>query len=209
MKKFADWNSEKEQERVDIDRKSFLAALSEESHSEQANELLEQVSSISQKDFIKMMKDVYASGDERLVRNMLEVGSNLQVNDVADRIFKVKLPKAENGAKDTLVKKVIDLGLSPEDKLTLIHAIESGDAYDIKTMLRAANKTPYDLNKMVDTSIDGASELLPWFVEWTAKNGPDKGTRGKASTEIFIIAAGKNGRTPPKGDCMVDDHNRK
>ena len=179
MKRFELWN--KNFERVELD---------------------EQVSSINEKDFLRLMRDVYNSGDERLVRNILELGGNLQVEDVAKRIFQEKLPKAEKGAEQTLVRKIVGLGISQEEKVKLINGIESGEAYDIKKMLKSAHKTPYELSSMVSGSFKGADELLPWFVDWTAK--PDAGTRGKASTEIFIIAAGKNGKTPPKGDCMVD-----
>ena len=164
--------------------------------------LKEAVSTYTKDEFLDAMKSVYNSGDERLVRSIMELGTDIQINDVLRRVFQIKLPKAEGGAEDRLATEIKKLGITPEEKVKLAYAIEDGTAYDIIGLANRSTASAAAISSCVNTSVKGASEMLDWFVGWNAK--ADAGTRGKAATEIFIIAAGKNGRTPAKGDCIVD-----
>ena len=164
--------------------------------------LKEAVSTVTKTEFIDAMTSVYDSGDERLVRSIMELGTDIQIADVLKRVFATKLPKAESGAEERLAAEIKKLGISPEKKLELAYAIEDGSAFDIVGLMNKSVAKPAPISSCVNTSVAGAPDLLQWFVGWNAK--ADAGTRGKAATEIFIIAAGKNGRTPDKGDCIVD-----
>lgn len=163
---------------------------------------IQEAVSMSKAEFLTTMTAIYDSGDERLINKITELGTDLMIDDVVEEIFKVKLPKAEGGAKETLSRMIKQLNISADDKVKLAQGIMDGTAYDIPGLARKTWGTPGPISSCVNTTYPGAMELLPWYVEWKAK--ADKGTRGAASTEIFMISAGKNGRTPPKGDCMVD-----
>lgn len=165
--------------------------------------IVEAVSTLTRQEFLDAMTNVYDSGDERLVRKISELGIDIQIDEVCARVFKTKAPKADNGADQVLARKIKELGVSPPDKLALAYAIEDGSAYDIVGLVKGSNKGSKDINSCVNSSIKGASELLPWYSEWKAK--PDASARGSASNEIWMITAGKNGKTPPKGDVIVDD----
>ena len=168
----------------------------------QFSTLKEAVSTVTKTEFIDTMTQVYDSGDERLVRSIMELGSDIQIADVLKRVFATKLPKAESGAEERLASEIKKLGITPEQKLELAYAIESGAAYDIIGLMNKSVAKSAAISSCVNSSVKGASDLLNWLVGWNAK--ADAGTRGKAATEIFIIACGKNGRTPDKGDCIVD-----
>lgn len=162
----------------------------------------EAVSTVKKDVFLRYMSIAYDSGDERLIKHYLDSASNFKVKDVIRRNFAEKLPRAERGAEETLVQKISSLGLKGPEKVRLAEAIADGSAYDILGLIKGSIKKPKDISSCVNTSVAGAAELLPWYVAWNAK--PDAGTRGKAATEIWIISAGKNGRTPNKGDAIVD-----
>lgn len=164
--------------------------------------ITEQVSSVDKKTFLRYMSIAYEKGDERLIKKYLDSATELQVSDLVSSTFKQKLPRAERGSSKTLMNKIMELGVSSKDKVQLAGAIQDGSAYDILKMLNKSVKSPVSISSCVNSSIAGAEELLPWYVGWVAK--PDSGTRGKASTEIWLISAGKNGRTPDKGDAIVD-----
>lgn len=157
---------------------------------------------VSKKEFLQTMKSVYDSGDERLINKITTLSFDLMIDDIVEEIFKQKLPKAEGGAKETLARKIKELSIGPDDKVELAKAILDGTAYDIIGLLNSSVQTPAAIASCVNGSVPGAISLLTWFVEWKAK--ANAGTRGAASTEIFLIAAGKNGKTPTKGDCLVD-----
>lgn len=163
--------------------------------------LQESVSTVKKDVFLRYMSKVYDKGDERLIKRYLDTAAVIQVEDIIKATFAEKLPKAESGADKTLTNKIVSLGLRGPDQVNLANAILSGSAYDIPSMLKAARKSPVKIDSFVG-SVAGAKELLPWYVDWRAK--ADASTRGTAASEIWLISAGKNGRTPSKGDAIVN-----
>ena len=162
-------------------------------------ELFEKVN-MSKDAFIKAMGDLYDMGNEEAINRASSLSADIQVEETIERIFKIKAPRSAEQNKEKLALEIRKLKVAPQDKVKLIQGIESGEAYDIEAAVNA--KGTYKLSKMVNSSYPGAKELLRWFVEWDAS--PDSGNRGKASTEMFFILAGKNGRTPDKGDAIVN-----
>ena len=163
--------------------------------------LKEAVSSVTRDEFLDAMKSVYDSGDERLVRRITELGADIQIDEVCARIFKIKAPKADAGSDATLANKIKQLGITSQEKVELVYAIEAGTAYDIMGLAKSARSAPVDIKTCVNSKIAGATELLPWYSEWKAK--PDSSARGSASNEIWMITAGKDGKTPAKGDVQL------
>ena len=156
--------------------------------------------SMSKSDFIAAMSKLYDMGNEEAIDRAASMMADIEVEETIDRIFSKKAPNSSPQNKEKLALEIRKLKISPDEKVNLIKGIEDGSAYDIESAIRAKGK--YDLKKMVNSSYPGADKLLRWLVEWDAS--PDSSKRGKASTELFFIIAGKNGKTPTKGDAIVN-----
>ena len=168
---------------------------------QQFSDLKEAVSTVTRDEFLDAMKSVYDSGDERLVRRITELGADIQIDEVCARIFKNKAPKADAGSDATLARKIKELGVTPAEKVALAYAIEDGTAYDIIGLAKSARSAAADIKSCVNSSVPGAADLLAWYSEWKAK--PDSSARGSASNEIWMITAGKNGKTPLLRDVQI------
>ena len=155
---------------------------------------------LSKSDFISAMSKLYDMGNEEAIERAASMMADIQVEETIDRIFTKKAPSSSPQNKEKLALEIRKLKIDPDDKVNLIRGIEDGSAYDIESAINAKGK--YNLKSMVNKSYPGADKLLRWLVEWDAS--PDSGKRGKASTELFFIIAGKNGRTPTKGDAIVN-----
>ena len=155
---------------------------------------------MSKKDFVDAMTQLYDIGNDEAIERATSISADIQVEETIDRIFKVKAPRSAEQNKEKLALEIRKLKIPSPDKVRLIQGIEDGTAYDIEAAL--ASRSFYSLKKMVNKSYVGADKLLRWLVEWDAS--PDSGNRGKASTELFYIIASKNGRTPTKGDAIVN-----
>lgn len=164
--------------------------------------LSEAIKDMNRQQFIEFAGKLFDEGDERVLNKVLDLGADLKVDDIIAETFATKLPKAENGADEKLANEIKKLSIAGEAKVKLAEGMRDGKAYDILGLVKRARKSETAISSCVNSSYSGAMDLLPWLVEWKAK--PDAGTRGVASTEIFMISCGKNGTTPPKGDCMVD-----
>jgi len=175
---------------------SFL--IDESSLRQRLSSLLEKVD-ISKSDFINAMGDLYDAGDEEAITRASQIVFSLQIEKEVAETFEEKCPTAAKGAREKLALEIQKLKISGPDKVKLAKGIRNGEAYDIEKLF--ASDGVSDLSSIVNSSYVGAKELLKWFVDWN--ESPNSG-RGKASTEIFFILAGKNGRPPSKGDAIVN-----
>lgn len=166
--------------------------------------MLTEAASMSKADFMAAMQAIYDSGDERLVKKAVDLGSDIMVEDIINDLFAQKLPKAESGANEKLALEIQKLRIPGDQKVELANGMLDGTAFDILGLMKRARKKPTPVASCINSKFKPmvSKEFFEWFNEWKAM--PDAGARGRASNEMFIIAVGKNGRTPPKGDCEVD-----
>lgn len=170
---------------------------------EQARDLLDRMDlseKVNRSDFLNAMEKLYDGGDPEVIERAFSIGADMQVEKIVDEMFDKKAPMSAKQNREKLGLEIKKLKIEPDAKVNLAQGIRDGTAYDVEKMISA--KGAFALNKMVNKSFDGAEQLLKWFIAWDAS--PDSGKRGKASTELFMILAGKNGKTPNKGDAIVN-----
>ena len=182
---------------------SFLISSKiEESLYKEQRELFEKVS-MSKDEFVKAMIQLYDMGNQEAIERASNMMADIEVERLVNQIFDEKAPNAAEASREKVMLEIKKLKIAGDEKVELAKGILSGDAYDIAGAVR--KKGVVKLQSIVDKKYKGAMELLPWFVKWDAS--PGAGNRGKASSELFFIIASKNGRTPTKGDAIVDGIN--
>lgn len=155
---------------------------------------------MSRAEFTKAMQALYDTGDDEAIERAASMMVDIRVEREIEKLFADKAPNASPQASEKLALEIKRLKIPPEAKPKLVEGIYNGEAYQIHKGL--TKKGPVKLQSLVNSAYPGAKELLPWFVRWDAS--VDKSKRGIASSEIWMVLAGKNGKTPTKGDAVVD-----
>ena len=177
----------------------FTEKMEEELYQEQ-RAIFEKVN-LSREDFITAMSQLYDMGDQEAINRAATMMADIGVEREVERIFSEKAPKAASVSKDRLAIAIKKLKIDADDKVKLANGIYTGDAFDFSKVLNTSGKV-VSMRSIVNSSYPGAADLLPQLVSWD--DSPDSSKRGKGKTELFMIIAGKNGRTPTKGDALVD-----